>query len=73
MPYGTVMWFNTKTGAGYIRTDRSGDVLFLNNAIQNSDPRSIDKGTRVFLDVLKSKYGITATKVRATESREGVQ
>ena len=73
MPYGTVMWFNIKTGAGYIRTDRGEDLLFLNNAIQNSNPCSIHKGTRVFLDVLKNKYGITAINVRATESQEGYQ
>ena len=71
MPNGTVRWFNTKTGAGYIRTDRGEDVLFLNNAILNYDPNSIHKGARVFLDFLKSKYGITAINVRATESREG--
>ena len=71
MPYGTVMWFNKKTGAGYIRTDRGEDVLFLNNAIHNSDPSSIHKGMRVFLDFLKSKYGITAINVRATASQAG--
>jgi len=70
MPYGTVMWFNTKTGAGYIRTDRGEDVLFLNNAIQNADPNSIHKGARVFLDFLKSKYGLTAVNVKATELSE---
>ena len=73
MPYGTVMWFSTKTGAGYIRTDRGEDVLFRNHAIRNSDPNSIRKGTRVFLDFLKSKYGITASNVRATASREESQ
>jgi len=70
MPYGTVMWFNAKTGAGYIRTDRGEDVLFLNNAIQNADPNSIHKGARVFLDFLKSKDGLTAVNVKATELSE---
>jgi cold shock CspA family protein len=70
MPYGTVKWFNTKTGAGYIRTDKGEDVLFLNGAIHDSDPRSIHKGTRVCLDVLKSKYGLTAINVRASELPE---
>lgn len=70
MPYGTVMWFSTKTGAGYIRTDRGKDVPFHNNAIRDSDPGSIRKGARVFLDFLKSHYGITAINVRATMSRD---
>jgi len=71
MPYGTVRWFNPKTGAGFIRTDDGENVLFLSSAIQDSEPSSIYRGTRVFLDFLKSKYGITAINVRATESREG--
>ena len=71
MPYGTVKWFNTKTGAGYIKTDRGENVLFLNGAIQDSDPRSIHKGARVRLDVLKNQYGLTAINVRATELLEG--
>jgi len=67
MPYGTVKWFNTKTGAGYIRTDRGENVLFLNGAIRDSARDSIHKGARVCLDVLKDQYGLTAINVRATE------
>ena len=71
MPYGTVRWFNTKTGAGFIRTDNGENVLFLNGAIQDSDPCSIHSGARVCLDVLKSQYGLTAINVRVTELLEG--
>jgi cold shock CspA family protein len=67
MPYGTLRWFNTKTGSGFIRTDDGEKVLFLNGTIQSLDPRSIHKGVRVCLDVLKSKYGLTAINVRASE------
>jgi cold shock CspA family protein len=45
-------------------------VLFLNGAIQDSDPCSIHRGARVRLDVLKSQYGLTAINVRATELPE---
>jgi len=71
MPYGTVRWFNPKTGAGFIRTDDGENVLFLNGAIQDSDPCSIHRGVRVCLDVLKSQYGLTAINVRVTESPDG--
>jgi len=71
MPYGTVRWFNMRTGAGFIRTDDGENVLFLNGAIQDSDPSSIRRGVRVCLDVLKSQYGLTAINVRATEVPEG--
>ena len=67
MPYGTVKWFNAKTGAGYIRTDRGEDVLFLNGTIQDADRGCIHKGARVCLDVLKGQYGLTAINVRSTE------
>jgi cold shock CspA family protein len=67
MPYGTVKWFNPKTGAGYIRTDKGDNVLFLNGVIRDSDRGSIHKGARVCLDVLKDRYGLSAINVRATE------
>lgn len=67
MPNGTVRWFNAKTGAGFIRTDDGENILFLNSAIQDSDPNYICRGTRVSLDVLKSRYGLTASNVRAAE------
>ena len=70
MPNGTVRWFNAKTGAGFIRTDDGENVLFLNGAIQDSDPSYICRGTRVSLDVLKSQYGLTANNVRAAEWRD---
>jgi len=73
MPYGTVRWFNQKTGAGFIRTDDGENVLFLNCAIRDFDPNSICRGARVSLDVLKSKYGLTAVNVRAAELQEGRQ
>jgi cold shock CspA family protein len=71
MPYGTVRWFNTKTGSGFIRTDDGENVLFLNGAIRDSNPSSIYRGTRVYLDVLKSKYGLTGINVKVTELPEG--
>lgn len=57
MPYGTVRWFNAKTGAGFIRTDDGENVLFLIGAIRDSDPSSIYRGVRVYLDVLKTRSG----------------
>ena len=68
MHYGTVRWFNKKTGAGFIRTDDGEGVIFLNSDIQDSDPSSIDKGSRVTLYVQKSRSGVLAAiNVRSTE------
>jgi cold shock CspA family protein len=71
MPYGTVRWFNAKTGSGFIRTDDGENVLFLNGAIKDSDPSSIHRGVRVYLDVLKNQYGLMAINVNATELPKG--
>ena len=71
MPYGTVRWFNDKTGAGFIRTDNGENVLFLSGSLQDSNPSSICRGVRVCIDLLKSKYGLTAINVRLTELQEG--
>ncbi len=70
MPYGTVRWFNTKMGSGFIRTDEGENVLFLNGAIRESASTSIFRGVRVYLDVLKSKYGLTAVNVRIADLPE---
>ncbi len=67
MLYGTVRWFNRKIGAGFIKTDDGERVSFLNHSIRDSDISSIQGGTRVCLEVLKSKYGLTAINVKATE------
>jgi CspA family cold shock protein len=71
MLYGTVRWFNPKTGAGFIRTDDGENVLFLNGAIQDSNLSSIYRGVRVSLEVLKSQYGLKAINVRSAELPEG--
>ena len=71
MPYGTVRWFNMMTGYGCIRTDDGAFVFFDNGAIQNSDTGLNRGGTRVRLDILKSKYGLTVTNLKSTELLEG--
>ena len=71
MPYGTVRWFNKKTGAGFIRTDAGENVLFLNGDIRDTDPNSIYRGVRVSLDILKGKYGLTGVNVKAAELPKG--
>ncbi len=68
MPYGTVKWFNKKTGAGFIRTDDGENVIFLNSDIRETDPGSIYKGSRVSLDVLKTRSGdLAAFNVKSAE------
>ena len=68
MPHGTVRWFNKKTGAGYIRTDNGEHVIFFNTDIRDPGPSSIYTGSRVSLDVLKTRSGdLAAFNVKSTE------
>ena len=71
MHYGTVKWFNKKTGAGFIRADDGEGLIFLSSDILDSDPSSIDKGSRVTLDVQKSRSGVlVAFNVRAVNLKK---
>lgn len=67
MSIGTVRWFNRTIGAGFIRSDAGENVLFLNNAITDLDPQGIEEGMRVSLDILESRDGFTAVRVKALE------
>ena len=70
MPNGTVRWFNMKTGAGFIRTNDGEDVIFLKDAIQDSNHKWVRKGAKVCFDILKSRYGHTAINVKVSELPE---
>lgn len=70
MPSGTVRWFNQKIGAGFIRTDDGENVLFLHSALKQADSSLLCKGSRVYLDILRSQYGLRAVNVRDIELAE---
>lgn len=66
MAQGTVKWFNSEKGFGFIAPDDgSGDVFVHFSAISGSGYRSLDENQRVEFDVTAGQKGPQADNVRA--------
>jgi CspA family cold shock protein len=62
MPVGTVKWFNTSRGYGFIKPESGNDVFVHASAIQDSD--SLQDGQAVEFDIAQGQKGPEATNVR---------
>ncbi len=60
---GTVKWFNSEKGYGFISTSEGKDVFVHFTAIQADGYKSLEEGEKVEFDVTKSDRGETATNV----------
>jgi cold shock protein len=56
---GTVKWFNSEKGYGFIATDGGPDVFVHYSAIQSDGFRTLDEGDRVEFDVQSGSNGRT--------------
>ena len=65
MAQGTVKWFNSEKGFGFIAPDNStdGDVFVHYSAIQTSGYRSLDEGQRIAFDIEQGQKGPQAANV----------
>lgn len=61
---GTVKWFNTTKGYGFIVRDQGGDIFVHYSAIQGQGYRSLDEGQRVEFTVAKGQKGPQAQDVK---------
>ena len=65
MANGTVKWFNSEKGYGFISREGAADVFVHYSAIQMDGHRSLDEGQRVEFDVGPGRKGEEAQNVRA--------
>lgn len=66
MSTGTVKWFNSSKGFGFIAPDDGGKDLFVHHSdIQADGYKSLDEGQQVTFDVGEGQKGPCAKNVRA--------
>jgi len=61
---GTVKWFNSEKGFGFIQREGGDDVFVHFSAIQGDGYRSLEDGQRVEFDVAPGRTGEEAQNVR---------
>ena len=60
---GTVKWFNTSKGYGFIGRESGEDIFVHVSAIQGEGYRSLKEGERVSFDVTNGPKGLQAENV----------
>jgi CspA family cold shock protein len=64
---GTVKWFNSSKGFGFIEREKGGDVFVHFRAIVGDGYRSLDEGQRVKFTVTEGQKGPQAENVTVVE------
>ncbi len=64
MEQGTVKWFNSSKGYGFISRESGEDVFVHHNSIQGDGFKSLDEGDRVEFDVQQGPKGLQAANVQ---------
>ena len=65
MATGTVKWFNSEKGFGFIAPDDGTDDVFAHySAITSSGYRSLEEGQKVEFDVVQGNKGLQAENIR---------
>ncbi len=63
MAQGTVKWFNSEKGYGFIEVENGGDLFVHYNAIQDQGFKSLEEGAKVQFDVGQGPKGEMAENV----------
>lgn len=63
MPQGTVKWFNTQKGYGFIQPEGGGNDAFVHiSAVQDSGLQGLDEGQVVEYDLAEGRNGKMAAQ-----------
>jgi CspA family cold shock protein len=60
---GTVKWFNSEKGYGFIRVDDGNDVFVHYTAINGDGYRALEEGQQVEFDIVEGQRGPQAANV----------
>jgi len=60
---GTVKWFNSAKGYGFIQRESGDDVFVHFSAIKGEGYRSLEEGAKVSFEVQKGPKGLQAVEV----------
>lgn len=63
METGTVKWFNSSKGYGFITREQGDDVFVHFKSIEGDGYKSLDEGDRVQFEIGEGPKGLQATKV----------
>lgn len=66
---GTVKWFSSEKGYGFIEREEGDDVFVHFSAIDMDGYKSLDEGERVVFDIIDGERGPQAAKVAKAEAR----
>ena len=66
MPTGTVKWFNTTKGYGFIQPDDGGKDVFVHiSAVQKAGLKGLNEGQKVTFEIVNEKGRSSAGNLQA--------
>ena len=69
MASGTVKWFDTNRGCGFIQPEQGEDVFVHISAVQASGLQTLQEGQAVEFDVEQGRKGLQAANLRPRQPR----